>query len=362
MVEVLTGPAADPFMGRLTNAQPPRLMQQRFVDYLERQKAPPYQAKRIRFEKSWLGDLDAEFDSLWDRINKAEEEKQFTQANLIDAQRDAGGRTIAEPPGEQHDGLAAGAASLFKKSNGNGFVEARVPFAVHQLKNRLSEIVEDLNRKRGKLAAVEVKRQPLKLRERAIDKLILQGIAGTPWKFFEPAPPGKTTQRQVRERIIEFRADLNETIHAPLPAKIARQRLVQWINGRAIPINAKPLLQSILSDLDAPAAEAYIARSTVPTSGGSGAVEVENALGVVFWLFKDLIIEKCGEQIDRAARPDEALSPDDQKKKIVELKDQVLAAEMQDEAIAWELMQAGKDCELRGDADPRAILCARLDK
>jgi hypothetical protein len=199
------------------------------------------------------------------------------------------------------------------------------------------------------------------VRERATDKLILQGIAGTPWKFFEPAVPGKTTQRQLRERITELRLDREEAKIAPLPAKVARQHLVQWLNAKSAPINARPLLQSILRDTDTPASEPYVARSSVPASGGGG-VQVENGLGVLIWLFKDVLIEKLGEQIDRAARPDEALDPVAQVKKIKDLEAQILDAEMQDEAIAWELLQAGKDCELRADADPRAILCARVNR
>ena len=135
-----------------------------------------------------------------------------------------------------------------------------------------------------------------------------------------------------------------------MPAAFARKTLENWIDQRARSINVRGLLER-----GDQGGSVYVPKVLLPASGGN-AVESESSLGLICWLFRDELLARLGAQIDRAARDDEALSPEDWTKKVRTIKAEILEAERVEESIAWEMLQAGKDVELRGDANPRAIL------
>jgi hypothetical protein len=326
-MEIVGGTAAEAHLARFTTSSPPRLLSQRIVNYLEREKAR-YALERLRVENHLLDDIEAEAESLDARIFKAAEIVQNLRVDLAAAQQVSEQRRMA----------AVG---------------------VSETESRFREVSGRLIDLRSKRSALGARARPLMERAAACSTFLMQGIIGKPLKFSEPVAPGKATLRQVRDHLAELRTDLADVTVAPLPASIARQRLVKWIDARATPINARPLLGSLIAEDGA--SLPYVARQVQPTSGGGG-VETVNALGLVCWLLKDELIKELGEQIDRAARPEEALSPEEQAKKIKDLKARIEEAEANEEALAWSLLQAGKEVELRGDAAPQAILCARVNR
>lgn len=80
------------------------------------------------------------------------------------------------------------------------------------------------------------------------------------------------------------------------------------------------------------------------------------------WLHPDLFRQKLCEQIDSMPKPTNALSSDDKKARLKELKAQVYQLELQEEALIEKAADEGFELARRSDASPQAILGILVNK
>ncbi len=309
-------------LARFNGAPAPRVVPARVLDFLERQKAD-YAITRLRLETRMLDEVEVLTDALNARMFKFQEADQRIRVNLL-ATRER--RDLGRDPGDTDP-------------------------TVHE--RDLRDNADRQASAQQKLAFLQGKVRILNDRLKGCHRLVLgQGYAGSLTFLTPPIFNAKTTLRQVRDRISELKANLKDTEIAPLPAAVARELMVKWIDRTERAINARGLLERGENG-----GRIYIPRVLLPASGG-GAVESEAAVGLIVWLMRDELIAKLGEQIDRAAARDEeaALAPEAWTKKVQTLKTEILETERVEESVVWEMLKAGKDVELRGDANPRAIL------
>ncbi len=358
-MEIMGGSLADAQLAKFRTSPAPRMTSPRSLSFLERMDAH-HARKRMNFEYRLADDIGAELETVRGQIFAASEMMPGLRAEVAAEQRGYSGGAVAGR-GEQNGGLAAGEPNLLRRSrNDRDAVEKPVAIASSGAERRLREVADRLTVLRAKSAALGRREHSLNERLTACEKFLshAQLMGAAPVIFSPPVPPGKITRQQVQDRVAKLKGSLEDAKLAPLPAKFACDRAVKWVKSRKTPINALPLLKSLIDESGA--TEPYVAKMTYAGSGG--AIETANALGVVYWLFEDLLIERLTDQIKRGADDDKALDPDKQKAVIKQIEEDLLAAQFVDENIVWEMLLAGKDVELNADADPRAILSARLDK
>jgi hypothetical protein len=137
---------------------------------------------------------------------------------------------------------------------------------------------------------------------------------------------------------------------APYPLTFARAAAKSWLEKKARYINFELLLEP--DGLGEP----YV--PMVFLNGTGGGVECPDMLGIQIGADMKKYCDLAYDQLSRAARDDDALSPEDRSIKIAQCKAEILAAERIEESLVWQLLKDGKAVELRGDANPLAILFA----
>jgi hypothetical protein len=306
-------------------------------------RLPPAAAAKLRRLAGEQADLDSAIYELSQRRSGFVQAKQNAQRNLDSYQNFRGSRLPlhrGEPPGahERERAIEAARRDLDSAIGELGDIDERIA-RLNARKSSLTTAVfawlkdrvppgPDLLEEHDTLA-------PPQLRK------------GETW----PAAIGV-----IRQTITALRADLGETASAPLPSGLVKARLRSEIT--ALAERGKPFVAPCIE-----AGRPLVFRSNpAPVSvasangGALGTATVDDSVGLVCWLFRDVLVAKVEAEVDAAADDKHAMTPEQRVQRERDLAGQILAAERLEEAAIEAAAADGIELQRRGDADPRAML------
>jgi hypothetical protein len=208
-----------------------------------------------------------------------------------------------------------------------------------------------------RLARIDARRSPLPARLNDWLRTLPPGTE----LFLHPTPPapqlgkGQTSiaaVEQLRERILELRADRHQVASSPYPAsmvKEAMRRQVATLGERGCPDALKAV--EIGVGIKFPST-----RETIPGLGGAG-LELHDALAFACWLFPDQIIARLDDEIDAMASPDDQCLTDDARhQREAAILAEINTVERLEEATIELAESQGTEIRRRDDASPLAVL------
>lgn len=168
-----------------------------------------------------------------------------------------------------------------------------------------------------------------------------------------------TALTRVRKAIAKAQNDLVLIERAPLPASMVKAALRKQVDALADACQPNVLYMIDAGDpLEFPSQQIIVQTSgVVPKTGeivhGVGAGEVQNALGMIAWLFKDEVLARLDAEIDKRSDEGAALDYAQRAEALVEAKAKLLTLEREEEAL---VEASPAQVFRRPDADPRAVL------
>jgi hypothetical protein len=287
------------------------------TDYL-RQLGAEHALARLKQENSLLDELQATRSALDFRVIKAEERRSDRQLDLHRViQTRSHNRRQADQDAERIE------------------VELR----------DMAEQIAQLRSRRNDVASREA---PLAKRiDRCVARVGRAMHGGGQLRFI--APPSidkKLTLAKARDVIAQLDADAREIAAAPRSCAEVKAEIAAWAEREA----REPQVRRMFDPNPEADSGVYL-----PSSHFGGA-SLPNALGIILWVSKDEIVRRLHAQADRLADDARALDSATRAEKLAKNREQKLHAERVEEALAWQLLQAGEQLVLRADSDVRAIL------
>lgn len=227
---------------------------------------------------------------------------------------------------------------------------------VSDAKRRCDEIAE-------RIAAKQAELHPLDALVANLERFI-SSIAGS--EILEPHRENRKTQKAatpddlkaVRQRIVDYKAEINTVRSAPPPKADIKARARAQIERMATAgaLDYRAAIQFSSRDIGFP--QTLISFSTLsPAGAGAASIYVPMPNELICWLFLDQILARIEADIDKLASDEGALSDVEKQKRETEIRSLLLQAERDEENIIDQLEQASTaTIQRRPDADPRAVL------
>jgi hypothetical protein len=203
----------------------------------------------------------------------------------------------------------------------------------------------------------------------ACESWLKNGIpAGVMLQDIEVEPPklakgenGRLDAIEVRRRRVrELRADLHRIESAPFPSGYAKAQMRAQIEvlSQQGAVNVSRLVERD-GQIEWPT---KMLRSDV--RGGDhpalAFAETHDAVPLVVWLHRDLLIKRLDQEIDSEADDKSAMSHEARQKAAAEVMDDMLSVERDESALVWRAMDERLPIEHRADCAAQAILQVRL--
>lgn len=160
----------------------------------------------------------------------------------------------------------------------------------------------------------------------------------------------KTIIEAARADVVRLRADSDRVRTAPYPARVAHERVRAFVDGMAQ--RGEPdVLRVIELNLDPGFAMTSLQPHAAPP------IPTPDALALLAWLHKDLLIASMLSLIDELAGDDrEALDDDQRRERQADIAAELLRAERLEEAAIEAAEASGSEIKRRDDASPIAVL------
>ena len=174
---------------------------------------------------------------------------------------------------------------------------------------------------------------------------------------------GKTAAQSVerlRTRISELRADLSSVVHAPYPSSEAKQRMRAEIDELAE--RGKPRILNLINrreEIQWPTQTMHVVSQPIGDGDQSShlmSLTTPDAIAIVAWAHRDVLIARLDEEIESCSTDTEALTDEQRSVKTAAISADILAIEREEEVLIERMEQSGAMFLRRPDADPRAIL------
>ena len=156
----------------------------------------------------------------------------------------------------------------------------------------------------------------------------------------------------------ELIADRHRIASAPFPSSVAKARVADQIN--ALADSAVPYTAGCVEHLD----EARLAERqmramvyNVPNAPGAIAQATEtDAVGLIAWLMRDVLIERLHREIDEDSDDEHALSAEQRREQQAVLDADLLDVEREVAALTWQMRRDGAAVEFDKSLSPLAII------
>jgi len=171
-----------------------------------------------------------------------------------------------------------------------------------------------------------------------------------------------TALDRVQRRQRELVADRHRVRSACFPSKDAKAKAIAQIN--ALADAGAPYVEGLIEHMGEITFSEKQRTIMVYNVDKPGAVAIDNppdAIGLVAWLCRDMLVAKIGEAIDAVADDGAALSERDRQVQEAEIATDLLDIERQEASLVWQLAAENSNVWFRPDTNPLAILGLRLE-
>lgn len=346
-LEPFAGDRQEGYRARLAIARTPMTFPAEIADFLKG-KGGDYALARLRHEFELTDDLGAQTDLLSEQLVKLGESAQELQIRLS---RELQFRDSGNPPQPQSTTEAVNnlRAEIAGEENPKPFAQlAPVPTDKTQIARIESELAENQDR----AAKLTARRSAYAARERSLRerynrniRFVRASMSGGSIRFLDlPKIDKKFTLETVREQILQRQADAREIQSAPRTLLEVRAGIDACLDGQ-------PKVSFTARMFD----PTNTLQPYLPLVEDEDSIFV-NFQAIEFSIHREQWRKQLYAEAEQLADDKRALSPADRATKLEKNKQLLLEAERIEEAIVWQLMQAGELVVPRADADVRAIL------
>ena len=154
----------------------------------------------------------------------------------------------------------------------------------------------------------------------------------------------------------ELRADLRRIESAPYPSSSAKAQMRAQIEQLAM--QGAPTVSDIIENDRRVIWPMQSVRAEIYNTGlpAVGFCEVPDAVALLAWLHRDLLIKRLDAEIATESDDGASLSHEARQQREAEVLGDLLAVEREEAAMVWSAMSQNLPVEHRADCDPRAIL------
>jgi len=164
---------------------------------------------------------------------------------------------------------------------------------------------------------------------------------------------------RLRRRGRELKADLHRIRSAPFPSSYCKQRMRAQIEALAMQ-GAPDVANLIEHDRPIVWPTQRVQSQVFSADPALAFAEIEAAVPLIAWLFKDALIKRLDAEIDTEADDATALSHVEREKREAEVMGDLLATERDEAALTWAALEQKLPVEHRADISPVALLGVRL--
>ncbi|MGL3109407.1 hypothetical protein [Bradyrhizobium sp. BR 1432] len=164
---------------------------------------------------------------------------------------------------------------------------------------------------------------------------------------------------RLRRRGRELKADLHRISSAPYPSSYCKQQMRAQIE--ALAMQGAPSVSNLIEH-DRPIVwpTQRVQSQVFSADPALAFAEIEAAVPLIAWLFKDALVKRLDAEIDTEADDGASLSHIEREKRLSEVQQDLLFSEYEEAQLVWAALEQKLPVEHRSDCSPLAILQCRL--